>query len=40
MPVFDMIETFAVKTMKYKPSFSLRFLVRMVFVGKFQFFHY
>ncbi|TMW89491.1 hypothetical protein EJD97_017113 [Solanum chilense] len=33
MPVFDMIETFAVKTMKYQPSFSLRFLVRMAFVA-------
>ncbi|XP_055807098.1 lysine histidine transporter-like 2 [Solanum dulcamara] len=33
MPVFDMIETYAVKLMKYKPSFILRLFVRMVFVA-------
>lgn len=37
MPVFDMIETYAVKSMKYKPSFILRLFVRMVFVGKLAF---
>ncbi|XP_049404552.1 lysine histidine transporter-like 2 [Solanum stenotomum] len=33
MPVFDMFETFAVRSMKFKPSFLLRFVVRMVFVA-------
>ncbi|KAJ0911415.1 putative amino acid transporter, transmembrane domain-containing protein [Helianthus annuus] len=34
MPVYDMIETFLVKSMKCKPSATLRFTVRTSFVGK------
>ncbi|XP_060215715.1 lysine histidine transporter-like 2 [Lycium barbarum] len=33
MPVFDMIETYAVKSLKYKPSTPLRVCVRAVFVA-------
>ncbi|OIS97887.1 PREDICTED: lysine histidine transporter-like 2 [Nicotiana attenuata] len=33
MPVFDMIETYAVKSLKYKPSTILRVCVRTVFVA-------
>lgn len=33
MPVFDMIETYAVKSLKYKPCTSLRVCVRTVFVA-------
>lgn len=33
MPVFDMIETFLVKQMKFPPSFTLRFVARTLFVG-------
>ncbi|KAL1556762.1 Lysine histidine transporter 1 [Salvia divinorum] len=33
MPVFDMMETFLVKQMKFKPSDVLRFTSRMLFVG-------
>ncbi|CAN4115525.1 unnamed protein product [Withania somnifera] len=33
MPVFDMIETYAVKTIKLKPSTILRFAVRTTFVA-------
>lgn len=35
MPVFDMVETFLVKKLKFKPSTILRFIVRNVFVGKY-----
>lgn len=34
MPVYDMIETFLVKSVKLKPSGVLRFTVRTLFVGK------
>jgi len=34
MPVFDMIEAYAVKSLKYNPSTLLRVCVRTVFVGK------
>ncbi|PHT34558.1 hypothetical protein CQW23_26358, partial [Capsicum baccatum] len=33
MPVFDMIETYAVKSLKYKPSTPLRVILRMIFVA-------
>ncbi|KAJ4896557.1 Lysine histidine transporter-like 1 [Raphanus sativus] len=33
MPVFDMVETFLVKKLKFKPSTILRFIVRNVFVA-------
>ncbi|KAF3654946.1 Lysine histidine transporter 1 [Capsicum baccatum] len=33
MPVFDMIETYAVKSLKFKPSTPLRVFLRMVFVA-------
>ncbi|KAG8365947.1 hypothetical protein BUALT_Bualt17G0024900 [Buddleja alternifolia] len=33
MPVFDMLETFLVKQMKFKPSFMLRFTNRTLFVA-------
>ncbi|XP_057811107.1 lysine histidine transporter 1-like isoform X2 [Salvia miltiorrhiza] len=33
MPVFDMMETFLVKKMKFKPSGMLRFTTRTLFVG-------
>ncbi|KAG6405701.1 hypothetical protein SASPL_133293 [Salvia splendens] len=33
MPVFDMMETFLVKQMKFKPSDVLRFTTRTLFVG-------
>ncbi|XP_014506938.2 lysine histidine transporter-like 2 [Vigna radiata var. radiata] len=32
MPVFDMMETFLVKRMKFRPCFTLRFVARTVFV--------
>ncbi|XP_017433387.1 lysine histidine transporter 2 [Vigna angularis] len=32
MPVFDMMETFLVKRMKFRPRFTLRFVARTVFV--------
>lgn len=34
MPMFDMIETYAVKSIKLKPSTFLRFTVRTTYVGK------
>ncbi|KAL0327346.1 UNVERIFIED_CONTAM: Lysine histidine transporter-like 2 [Sesamum angustifolium] len=34
MPVFDMMETFLVKKMKFSPSFLLRFTTRTLYVGK------
>lgn len=34
MPMFDMIETYAVKSIKLKPSTFLRFAVRTTYVGK------
>ncbi|KAL7093885.1 hypothetical protein ACP275_11G067100 [Erythranthe tilingii] len=33
MPVFDMLETFLVKQMKFKPSFGLRFTTRTLYVA-------
>ncbi|KAK9076198.1 hypothetical protein SSX86_004531 [Deinandra increscens subsp. villosa] len=33
MPVYDMIETFLVKSMRFKPSSTLRFTVRTLFVA-------
>ncbi|KAG8383273.1 hypothetical protein BUALT_Bualt05G0167400 [Buddleja alternifolia] len=33
MPVFDMLETFLVKKMEFKPSFMLRFTTRSLYVG-------
>ncbi|CAJ1935623.1 unnamed protein product [Sphenostylis stenocarpa] len=33
MPVFDMMETFLVKQMKFPPSFTLRFVARTLFVA-------
>ncbi|KAK4402683.1 Lysine histidine transporter 2 [Sesamum angolense] len=33
MPVFDMMETFLVKQVKLRPSFTLRFVTRTTFVG-------
>ncbi|KAI3452620.1 hypothetical protein Pfo_009284 [Paulownia fortunei] len=33
MPVFDMLESFLVKKLKYKPSFALRFTTRTLYVG-------
>ncbi|KAK4423922.1 Lysine histidine transporter 1 [Sesamum alatum] len=33
MPVFDMMETFLVKTMKFRPSFWLRFTTRTLYVA-------
>ena len=35
MPVFDMIESFMVKKLNFKPSRILRFIVRNVYVGKY-----
>jgi len=35
MPVFDMVETFLVKKLNFKPSTVLRFIVRNVYVGKY-----
>lgn len=35
MPVFDMVETFLVKKLNFKPSSILRFIVRNVYVGKY-----
>lgn len=34
MPVFDMIETFLVKQLKFTPSFMLRLVTRSLYVGK------
>lgn len=34
MPVFDMIETVMVKKLNFKPSMTLRFIVRNLYVGK------
>ena len=34
MPVFDMMETFLVKKLKFRPSFTLRFIIRNLYVGK------
>ncbi|KAK7312006.1 hypothetical protein RJT34_10533 [Clitoria ternatea] len=33
MPVFDMMETYLVKTLNFKPCFSLRFVTRSIFVA-------
>ncbi|KAJ1410603.1 Amino acid transporter, transmembrane domain [Sesbania bispinosa] len=33
MPVFDMLETYLVKTLKFPPSFALRLTVRTIYVG-------
>ncbi|KAK6116579.1 hypothetical protein DH2020_049685 [Rehmannia glutinosa] len=33
MPVFDMLETFLVKKVKFTPSFKLRFITRTLYVG-------
>lgn len=33
MPVFDMLETYLVKQVKFKPSFKLRFITRTIYVG-------
>uniref|UniRef100_A0A7N0T7I7 Amino acid transporter transmembrane domain-containing protein n=1 Tax=Kalanchoe fedtschenkoi TaxID=63787 RepID=A0A7N0T7I7_KALFE len=33
MPVFDMLETYLVKKLKFDPSFKLRFITRSVYVG-------
>lgn len=37
MPVFDTIESALVKQMKFKPSYSLRFISRNIFVGNYHF---
>ena len=34
MPVFDMIEIVLVKKLNFTPSFTLRFIIRNVYVGK------
>jgi hypothetical protein len=34
MPVFDMLETFLVKRLMFRPSFMLRFVTRNLYVGK------
>ncbi|KAF5746493.1 putative amino acid transporter [Tripterygium wilfordii] len=36
MPVFDMLETFLVKKLKFRPSFILRFVARNLYVGGFS----
>ncbi|GFQ07421.1 lysine histidine transporter 2 [Phtheirospermum japonicum] len=33
MPVFDMLETYLVKQIKFKPTFQLRFITRTLYVG-------
>ncbi|KAM4109564.1 hypothetical protein ACB094_03G128300 [Castanea mollissima] len=33
IPVFDMMETFLVKKLKFKPSFTLRFITRNIYVA-------
>lgn len=33
MLMFDMIETYAVKTLKFKPTMTLRITTRSLFVG-------
>ncbi|TKY59861.1 Lysine histidine transporter 1 [Spatholobus suberectus] len=33
MPVFDMMETYLVKQLKFPPSFTLRFVARTLFVA-------
>lgn len=35
MPVFDMLETVLVKKLHFKPSITLRFITRNVYVGKY-----
>ncbi|KAL4354898.1 hypothetical protein GQ457_06G036530 [Hibiscus cannabinus] len=37
MPVFDMMESFLVKQMKFKPSLFLRFVTRNIYVGEYVF---
>ena len=34
MPVFDMLETVLVKKLHFKPSTTLRFITRNVYVGE------
>lgn len=34
MPVFDMIETVLVKKLNFRPTSTLRFITRNVYVGK------
>lgn len=34
MPVFDMLETLLVKQLHFKPSTTLRFITRNLYVGK------
>ena len=34
MPVFEKIETIMVKKLKFRPTLTLRFIVRNVYVGK------
>ena len=34
MPVFDMIETVLVKKLHFRPTSTLRFITRNVYVGK------
>lgn len=34
IPVFDMLESFMVKTMKLKPTWYLRFITRNLYVGE------
>lgn len=33
MPVFDMLETVLVKELDFAPTFSLRLIVRTIYVG-------
>jgi hypothetical protein len=35
MPVFDMLETFLVKKLRFKPGMPLRLIARSLYVGKY-----
>jgi hypothetical protein len=34
MPVFDMLETFLVKKLRFKPGWPLRLIARSLYVGE------
>jgi hypothetical protein len=36
MPVFDMLETFLVKKLRFKPGWPLRLIARSLYVGEYN----